>query len=67
MSSNSCTTSSSESNSNNSSNQPSPDKKPYDILPGKGEIVLWAAKDKRGYFIDMNGSWLEFVTFFINT
>ena len=34
-----------------------PDKKPHDILPGVGEIVLWAAKDKRGYLIDINGSW----------
>ena len=32
-------------------------KKPYDILPGVGEIVLWAANDKRGYLIDTNGSW----------
>ncbi len=34
-----------------------PEKKSYDILPGVGEIVLWAAKDKRGYLIDTNGSW----------
>ena len=34
-----------------------PGKKSYDILPGVGEIVLWAAKDKRGYLIDINGSW----------
>lgn len=34
-------------------------KKPYDILPGVGEIVLWAAKDKRGYLIDTNGSWAK--------
>ncbi len=32
-------------------------KKSYDILPGVGEIILWAAKDKRGYLIDINGSW----------
>ena len=28
-----------------------------DILPGVGEIALWAAKDNRGYLIDNNGSW----------
>lgn len=37
-----------------------PGKKSYDILPGVGEIVLWAAKDKRGYLIDINGSWYLF-------
>ncbi len=36
-----------------------PGKKSYDILPGVGEIVLWAAKDKRGYLIDINGSWAK--------
>lgn len=40
-----------------SSNDPS--KKSYDILPGVGEIVLWAANDKRGYLIDINGSWAK--------
>ncbi len=40
------------------SNTNDQDKKNYDILPGVGEIVLWAAKDKRGYLIDINGSWL---------
>ncbi len=36
-----------------------PSKKSYDILPGVGEIVLWAANDKRGYLIDINGSWAK--------
>lgn len=34
-------------------------KKSYDILPGVGEIVLWADNDKRGYLIDINGSWAK--------
>lgn len=45
---------------NNEVHQPpinSNGKKSYDILPGVGEIILWAAKDKRGYLIDINGSW----------
>ena len=43
---------------NNPVNQPAVinnGKKSYDILPGVGEIILWAAKDKRGYLIDING------------
>jgi hypothetical protein len=40
-------------------------KKSYDILPGVGEIILWAAKDKRGYLIDINGSWYNYFKLFI--
>ncbi|RNA41265.1 hypothetical protein BpHYR1_001690 [Brachionus plicatilis] len=40
-------------------NAADPDKKSYDILPGVGEIVLWADNDKRGYLIDINGSWAK--------
>lgn len=45
------------SNKSGDTNTSDPLKKSYDILPGVGEIVLWAAKDKRGYLIDTNGSW----------
>ncbi len=43
----------------NDLNSTDPSKKSYDILPGVGEIVLWAANDKRGYLIDINGSWAK--------
>jgi hypothetical protein len=51
-----------DTNDNNNDNQPnSGQNKKYDILPGVGEIILWAANDKRGYLIDINGSWFVFV------
>ncbi|CAF0909832.1 unnamed protein product, partial [Didymodactylos carnosus] len=30
-----------------------------DILPAVGEIVIWGAKDQRGYMIDNNGTWAK--------
>ncbi len=38
-------------------NDPNGNNTSCNILPGVGEVVLWADKDRRGYLIDTNGAW----------